>query len=182
MGGTDEAWQSWRKQPNTSEQAAEPFWTKPNQQLPDFTLADLTGKTWHLKDLAGRTTLINVWATWCGACMAELPHVEKLYQMIKERKDIQLVTFNVDENPGLVQPFLKEHQYKFPVLLAHSFVNLTVDRIGIPQNWIVDPRGKWVSTDVGFGLEDHWEEHVVRQLEAVHKSSEDASTTAAAQQ
>ena len=125
MGGTDEAWQTWNKQPDKGEQASEGLWTKPNQQLPEFTLADLAGKTWQLKDLAGRTTLITVWATWCGPCMEELPHVEKLYQRIKERNDIQLVTFNVDENPGLVQPFLKQHQYKFPVMLAHGFVNAT---------------------------------------------------------
>ena len=110
MGGTDEAWQAWRKQPSKNEQAAEGFWTKPNAELPEFALADMTGKTWRLKNLDGRTTLINVWATWCGPCMEELPHVEKIYEMMAERKDIQLVTFNVDENPGLVQPFLEEHQ------------------------------------------------------------------------
>ncbi|MDP9338910.1 MAG: redoxin family protein [Acidobacteriota bacterium] len=182
MGGTDEAWQVWRKQPDTSQQAAEGFWTKPNKQLPDFALTDMSGKTWSPKDLAGRATLINVWATWCGPCNAELPHIEKLYQMTKERKDIQVVTFNLDENPGLVQPFLKEHQYKFPVLLAHSFLNAMLDRIGIPQNWIVDPKGKWVSTAIGFGSENDWEGNVVRRLEAVHKSSEDAFGTVAAQE
>jgi thiol-disulfide isomerase/thioredoxin len=181
MDGTDEAWQVWRKQPDTSPQAAEGFWTKPNQKLSEFALADMAGKNWRLKDLAGRTTLITVWATWCGPCRAELPHVQKLYQMTKDRKDIQVVTFNMDENPGLVQPFLNEHQYEFPVLLAHSFVNSTLDRIGIPQNWIVDPKGKW-ATLTGFGFESDWEGSVVRRLEAVHKSSEDASSAVAAQQ
>jgi thiol-disulfide isomerase/thioredoxin len=179
MGGTDEAWHTWNRQPDTGEQSAEVFWTKPNQQLPEFTLADMAGKTWHLKDLAGRTTLITVWATWCGPCREELPHVEKLYQTIKDRKDIQLVTFNVDENPGLVQPFLKEHQYKFPVMLAHTFVNATLDRFWIPQNWVVDPHAKWVSTIEAFG--NDWERTVVRRLETVHKSSGDASGTGAAQ-
>ena len=181
MGGTDEAWQVWRKQPDTSPQAAEGFWTKPNQKLPEFALADMAGKNWRLKDLAGRATLITVWATWCGPCRAELPHVQKLYQMTKDRKDIQVVTFNMDENPGLVQPFLNEHQYEFPVLLAHSFVNSTLDRIGIPQNWIVDPKGKWVSEASGVWSENDWEGSVVRRLEAVHKSSEDASSAVAAQ-
>lgn len=181
MGGTDEAWQVWRKQPDTSQQAGEGPGTKPNKQLPEFTLADMAGKTWRLKDLAGRTTLITVWATWCGPCMAELPHIEKLYQMTKERKDIQVVTFNLDENPGLVQPFLKEHQYRFPVLLAHSFLSAMMDRIGIPQNWIVDSRGKWVSPIIGRWSENDWEGSVVWRLEAVHASSEDASSTSAAQ-
>jgi thiol-disulfide isomerase/thioredoxin len=181
MGGTDEAWHAWRKQPDTSPQSADSSWTKPNQPLPEFALADMAGKSWRLKDLAGRTTLITVWATWCGPCRAELPHVQKLYQMTKDRKDIQVVTFNMDENPGLVQPFLNEHQYEFPVLLAHSFVNSTIDRIGIPQNWIIDPKGKWASTLTGFGFDSDWEGSVVRRLEAVHKSSEAAASTVAAE-
>jgi len=181
-GGTDEAWQVWRKQSDTGQQIAEGFWTKPNQQLPDFTLTDTAGKTWRLKDLSGHSTLINVWATWCGPCQAELPHVEELYQMIKERKDIQVLTFNLDENPGLVQPFLKEHQFKFPVLLAHSYLSAMLGRSGIPQNWIIDPKGRRVSTVEGFGSEDDWEASVVRQLEAVHKSSEVAVGAVAAQE
>ena len=181
MGGTDEAWQAWRKQPEMSQLPEEDFWTKPNQRLSEFALADMAGKTWRLKDLAGRTTLITVWATWCGPCQSELPHVQKLYQMTKDRKDIQVVTFNVDENPGLVQPFLSEHQYEFPILLAHSFINSMLDRIGIPQNWIVDPKGKWVSMDTGFGFESDWEGNVVRRLEVAHKTSEDASSAVAAQ-
>lgn len=100
--------------------------------------------------------------------------------MIKERKDIQLVTFNMDENPGLVQPFLKEHQYKFPVLLASTFINATLDRIWIPQNWIVNAQGKRVSEAGGVWSENDWEGSVVRQLEAVHKGSEESSSTAAA--
>ena len=57
-----------------------------------------------------------------------------------------------------------------------------LDRIGIPQNWIVDPKGKWVSMDTGFGLENDWEGNVVRRLEAMHNSSEDASSAVAAKQ
>jgi thiol-disulfide isomerase/thioredoxin len=180
MGGTDEAWQLWRKQPDTSSQATEDFSTKPNKQLPEFALVDMAGKIWGLKDLAGRTTLITVWATWCGPCQAELPHVEKLYQMTKERKDIRVVTFNLDENPGLVQPFLKGHQYTFPVLLAYS-ISATLDRNGIPQNWIVDPKGKWVSMALGFGSENDWEGNLFRRLEAVHKNSQDPPSAVAAQ-
>ena len=180
MGGTDEAWRVWRKQSEPGQQAAEGFWTKPNQQLPDFTLTDMAGKTWRLKDLSGRTTLINVWATWCGPCRAELPHVEELYQMTKERRDIQVVTFNLDENPGLVQPFLKEHQFKFPVLLAYSFLSAMLGRSGIPQNWIIDPKARWVSAIVGFGFENDWEASLVRRLEAVHQSSDFAVGATAA--
>ena len=119
----------------TSQLANENFWTTPNQQLPEFALADTAGKSWQLKDLVGRTTLITVWATWCSPCGAELPHVEKLYQTIN---------------------FLSEHRYEFPVLLAYNFLNSMLDRAGIPQNWIVDPKGEWVSIETGPSFENDW--------------------------
>jgi hypothetical protein len=110
--------------------------------------------------------------------MAELPHVAKLYEMMAERKDTQLVTFNVDENPGVVQSFLKEHQYKFPVLLAHSFTNANMDRLGTPQNWVVNRQGKWISTLTGFSSENNWEISVIRRLEEVHNSGGTSGTPA----
>jgi thiol-disulfide isomerase/thioredoxin len=181
MGGTEEAWQAWRKQIGTSQLANEDFWTTPSQKLPEFALADTAGKSWQLKDLAGRTTLITVGATWCSPCRAKLPHVEKLYQTIKDRTDIQVVTFDVDDNPGLVQPFLSKHRYEFPVLLAYNFLNSMLDRAGIPQNWIVDPKGEWVSIEIGTSFENDWEGNVIRRLEAAHKSLEDSSGAVAAQ-
>ena len=81
----------------------------------------MNGKTWSLKKLEGKTLLINLWATWCGPCRAELPHFQKLYERTKDRSDLALFTFNIDEELGLVEPFLKEHNYTFPVAPAYSF-------------------------------------------------------------
>jgi cytochrome c-type biogenesis protein len=68
--------------------------------MPSFELADLSGKIWKLKTVQGRSVLINVWATWCGPCNAELPHLQKLYEALKDRPDLQILTFNVDEAPA----------------------------------------------------------------------------------
>lgn len=69
--------------------------------LPDFAVADLRGRVWQLSDLKGRVTLLDFWATWCGACRAELPYIQKLYDRVKERKDLQVITFSVDDNPRI---------------------------------------------------------------------------------
>lgn len=68
MGGSNEGWQAWmsRKEllglaiPSASAAA----WTKMEKSLPEFELADMTGATWRLADLKGKTTLIGMWATW----------------------------------------------------------------------------------------------------------------------
>jgi len=134
LGGTDSGWQMWIKSSTPkAEEQADGHWEKPKQELPSFVLDDLSGKTWRLKDLAGKAVLIGVWATWCGPCQRELPHVQKLYESLKARPDLQIITFNVDEDLGLVAPYLKEKGYTFPVLPAHNLVNGKFDLFGIPQ-------------------------------------------------
>jgi thiol-disulfide isomerase/thioredoxin len=167
QGGTEVAWAVWSKPPAAApEQLAEGRWEKPTKTLPVFELSDLSGKTWRLKDLEGKTLLINVWATWCGPCQMELPHLQKFYEKIKGRTDIQILTFDVDSNPGLLDPFLKEKGYTFPVLSAYT---LEAANGGIPQNWIVDPHGSWKWTQLGYrpGSDADFEKEMLEKLESV---------------
>ena len=145
---------------------AESGWKLPAKDLPAFELADLAGKTWRLKDLAGRAVLINVWATWCGPCQAELPKLEKLYEQVKDRSDLQILTLTIDEDLGAVAPFLKEKGYTFPVLPAFSFVTGLLDIVAIPQNWIVDGKGMWRWTGAPNGPDEEWGQAMLKQIES----------------
>src|SRR4029077_13962138 len=95
--------------------------------------------------------LINVWATWCDPCRAEHPYLQKLYEKEKDRTDVQILTFTIDDEIGAVEPYIKDNKYTFPVLFARDLVKDLVPGVGIPQNWIVDANGKWLSTGPGFG-------------------------------
>jgi hypothetical protein len=64
-GGTETAWAMWSQRPAVkSVTAADAQWEHPDKAMPAFELADLTGKTWTLKALEGKTVLITVWASW----------------------------------------------------------------------------------------------------------------------
>ena len=170
IGGTETAWAIWSKPPAAGpELLAQGRWEKPKLQLPVFELADLSGKTWKLAKLEGKSVLINLWATWCGPCNAELPHLQKLYDQMKDSPDFQILTFNVDEDLGAVEPFLKEKGYTFPVLAAYSFARGILDVNGIPQNWVVDPMGVWRWTQIGFLEGQNWADDMVKRLESVKK-------------
>lgn len=61
--------------------------TKATQAF-DFTAMDKDGKTVKLSDFKGKKVYINMWASWCGPCMREIPELEKVYQKYKNNKDI----------------------------------------------------------------------------------------------
>lgn len=171
-GGTETAFAVWSK-PATAPaaDASEARWEKPTMTLPDFQLADMSGKTWTLTTLKGKVVLINLWATWCGPCNAELPHLEKLYEQLKGRQDIQILTFNIDEDVGLVAPFMKEKGYTFPVLPAYSYTVNLLNGYAIPQSWVLNPEGSWKWTQIGYGGDDTWSQDMIAKLEAAKGGS-----------
>jgi len=103
---------------------------------------------------------------------AELPHLEKFYEKVKGRSDIQVLTFDIDEDLGLVAPYLKEKGYTFPVLPAYSTVVSLLDGFAIPQNWIVDPHGMWRWKQVGYGGESDadFEKEMLARFESTKTS------------
>jgi thiol-disulfide isomerase/thioredoxin len=141
-------------------------------------LLNLAGKTWKLTSLEGKTLLINVWASWCGPCRSEHPHLEKLYRKVKDRSDIQILTFNVDDHVGQVKPYMKEQKFTFPVLLAKNYVDELLPVLSIPRNWIVDANGKWRLEQIGFGNDADWEKLMMDKLESAKPSSAGPARTA----
>jgi thiol-disulfide isomerase/thioredoxin len=158
QGGTETAWETWSRIPAADKTilAAGP-WEKPKKSLPDFELTDLAGKTWRLKELNGKAVLIDVWATWCEGCLMELPNLEKLYQQLKNRNDIQILTFVSDDDPGVVGSFLKEKGYTFPVLpiVNDAAINAAMNNDGIPQTWVLDRSGTSVWWQLGYDSESY---------------------------
>lgn len=154
------------KSPATTVVATQMGWTKMDKPLPDFQISDAEGKTWRLADLKGKVTLVNLWATWCGPCRDELPYLQKLFNKVRERKDLVVITLNTDDNPGLILPFLTEKKYTFPVLPASGYVAKLVPELSIPRNWIVDADGVLKMERIGFGNgEDKWVDEMVGVME-----------------
>jgi len=142
-------------------------WSKTERRVPEFSFSDLAGRVWTLADLKGKTTLINFWATWCGPCVAEMPYLQKLHMQLKDQKNVQLLTLNVDENPGVVVPFLRNGNYTFPVVPAEQFVQKDLRVNGFPENWLVDPDGLVRRIHVGgLGDPDRWIKWVYQNMVA----------------
>lgn len=117
------------------------------RQQADFTLTDLNGKAWTLKDLKGKVVLLNFWATWCPPCRKEMPDLEALYQHFAPQG---LVILGIsDEEAGTVHPFISQQGISYPVLLDPGRkVNEIFQIEGIPKTFIYDRDGKIVAQSI----------------------------------
>ncbi len=119
------------------------------RQQANFTLADLQGKSWSLKDLRGKVVLLNFWATWCPPCRKEMPDLEALYLKFKDKDQGFVVLAISDESAAKVNPFLAERNITYPVLLDPGRkVNEQFHIEGIPKSFVYDRSGKLVAQSI----------------------------------
>jgi len=84
--------------------------------LPDFSVKQFGGALIHHSELKSKVQLINFWATWCEACVVEMPSIVKLQHSFPVDKGFQVLPLNVDENPEAVLPKSIQHLgIDFPV-------------------------------------------------------------------
>jgi len=118
-----------------------------DRQNANFTLTDITGKSWRLKDMQGHVVLVNFWATWCPPCRKEMPDLDALYQRFQSQGLIVLAIS--DEPPATVTTFLRTHGVSYPILLDPGRkVNDAFHVDGIPKSFIYDRQGKLVAQSI----------------------------------
>ena len=88
---------------------------------PDFTLKTPEGEKYTLSELKGNAVLVNLWATWCPPCRAEMPAIEKMYQEYKDQGFVVLaIDMTYQDDPANVVPFIQKYGLTFPVLLEET--------------------------------------------------------------
>jgi peroxiredoxin len=107
---------------------------------PLFDTPDISGKTQRLADQKGKVVLVNIWATWCGPCRAEMPNLDRLY---RERQRQGFIVFGIsDEDIAVQQKFLKQIPVSYPLLTQSGQVpNLYRDIALYPAIFLIDRQG-----------------------------------------
>ena len=125
--------------------------TKVGQTAPEFRVTTLDGKIFDLKDAKGKVVLVNYFATWCGPCMAEIPHLQdQVWSRFKD-KNFVMVAIDREEAEPVVKDFQKKHQFGF--LIACDTKREVYTRFAtkfIPRNFLIDASGTIVFQSVGY--------------------------------
>ena len=110
---------------------------------PDFTLQSVDGKTYTLSELKGSAVLVNLWATWCPPCRAEMPTIEKMYREYKEQGLVVLaVNMTYQDKVAAVQPFAREYNLTMPILLDEkSLVGSAYQLRSLPSSYFINRAG-----------------------------------------
>ena len=110
---------------------------------PDFELKTPTGETVRLIDLRGQAVLVNLWATWCPPCRAEMTSIEKMYQEYKDRKFVVLaVNMTYQDDSLAILPFVNEQKLTFPILLDETGEVANAYQIrSLPSSYFIRPDG-----------------------------------------
>lgn len=132
------------------------------QAVPDLTLLNQDGESVSLKDYAGKTVYINVWASWCGPCKREFPELEKVYQAHKDKEDVvflSVVSANDDtygnSNPAdkskkTILSVAKKGKITYPVLFDQN--DSFMEAFGVrsfPTHIVIKPDGTIASVTLG---------------------------------
>ena len=128
----------------------------------DVTFATLDGQTVAIGDYKGQRILVNLWATWCGPCIREMPSLNRAYNILKDENYAFLVASNEDINK--IKGFAEATGFDFPIVKADDMFQPFDIRV-IPTTMIFDTEGNLVTTMTG-GLE--WDaDNVLQELRAV---------------
>jgi thiol-disulfide isomerase/thioredoxin len=122
---------------------------------PDFRLVDLDGKPVQLSKLRGKVVLVDFWATWCGPCRMEIPHLKKLHERYAA-KGLVILGLSVDHQ-GVegVREFVRRQGIPWTTLMADEDVLADYGDVhSIPTAFIIDRQGRIAARFVGYKTED----------------------------
>ena len=118
-----------------------PIGTSIGKLAPDITGTTLDGDILALSDLRGDIVLVNVFASWCGPCRAETPHLVEVFDKV-DNEGIEFVGLNLSESSDAVRIFKDEFDINFPLLLNQDGKLTEIYQpIGLPTSWFIDADG-----------------------------------------
>lgn len=126
----------------------------------EWELIDLNGDKINLADHKNKVVVINIWATWCPPCIAEMPSFQKLYNEFKGNKEV-VFFFVANDDASKVKNFLDRRGYELPVYFSVSQGPVELISGSLPTTYILNKQGQIVVNKVGA---QDWSSSKIKEL------------------
>lgn len=132
---------------------------RPKLEIPDLTnqqfdyrgkFLTFDGQQIDLESYRGKTLFINLWASWCGPCRAEMPHISELYKSVQNEPNLEFLLIGIDNDLEKSRNFLDGKSWAFPTAHASFGLNSSLQSESIPTTLVVNPKGKIVFYQEGM--------------------------------
>lgn len=124
----------------------------------DWQLIDSNNTIFNIEQAKGKVIFVNLWATWCPPCIAEMPSMQKIYDAYGDRV---VFLFISNENQEKVTAFLKRKNLSIPSYYPLSSSPKEITSNSIPATYIIDKKGFIVVEKIGAAI---WNSISVRKL------------------
>jgi len=115
--------------------------TEVGDLAPDIELLNLSEETVSLTDFRDKPVMVNFWASWCGPCVVEMPHIQRVHDDWKE-KGLVILAVNSGESSAKAKEFIQYYGYSFPVLLdSQGIVSQEYKIRFFPTSYFIDKDG-----------------------------------------
>ena len=122
---------------------------KSSLQLFEAEIMDLKKNKIKLSSYKGKVIFLNLWATWCPPCRAEMPSMESLYKKFKD-KDFVIIAVSQGEDLNTIKNFLKKNNYTFPIFIdIKNEIAKSYGAGSIPTSYLIDKDGFIIARFVG---------------------------------
>lgn len=115
-----------------------------------FTIKDLEGNRIPFERFKGKVIFLNLWATWCGPCRAEMPGIQSLYDKVsKEDVVFVMLSLDRDEDQKKVVDYLSRRSFTFKAFMPSGQLPEQLQVPSIPTTFVISPDGKVMKKEVG---------------------------------
>ena len=136
------------------------------EAAPNFSVTTIDGAEVNLAEFRGRLVLVNFFATWCGPCLYELPHLQQLWDEHGNNNGFVMLVIGLEETPETVVKFKAKHGFTLPMTVdldRTAFEKFATE--GIPRTYLISHDGKILYQSVGFGESEVYQ----RELAALRR-------------
>lgn len=119
----------------------------------NFNLKDLQGNVVSFSEFKDKVVFVNLWASWCPPCIAEMPSIQSLYDKV-DQNDVVFVMISLDKDPERAKKFIEKRDFSFPVYTTMGTLPRAFRPGSIPTTLVLSKEGKIVSKKVGMANYD----------------------------